>query len=277
VLLSACGGGASAQSKAPASLAQASAQPEVSLLPNLIDMPGLGRKRQVRLYLPPGYATSGKRYPVLYMHDAQNLFDDATAYAGEWKVDETLNALARSGQLELIVVGIDNGLEKRMQELNPWPSSYGAGEGRQYMDFIVNVVKPLIDAQYRTQPGREHTAIMGSSMGGLISHYAIDQYPEVFSKAGIFSPAYSMGPPIFDQAAATRLPQDARLFLLMGGMEGGSMVPDVGRMASVVVQSGLPQQNLVLKVVPAQGHNEGFWSSEFREAVLWMFAPQPAQ
>jgi alpha-glucosidase len=85
-----------------------------------------------------------------------------------------------------------------------------------------------------------------------------------------------MGPPVFDQAAATRLPQDARVFLLMGGLEGGSMVPDVERMANVVLQSGLPRQNMVLKVVPAQGHNEAFWSSEFREAVLWLFAPQPA-
>lgn len=175
------------------------------------------------------------------------------------------------------MVGIDNGEEKRLQELNPWPSVAGAGEGRQYMDFIVNVVKPLIDAQYRTRPDREHTGIMGSSMGGLISHYAIDQYPGVFSKAGIFSPAYGMGPQIFDEAAATPLPQDARLFLLMGALEGSTMVPDVQRMAGVVLQAGLPQQNLVLKIVPGRGHNEAFWSSEFRDAVLWLFAPPPAR
>ena len=85
---------------------KSSAQPEVSLLNGQLDMPGLNRQRQLRIYLPPGYATSGKRYPVLYMHDAQNLFDVSTAYSAEWNVDETLNALAKSDQLEVIVVGL---------------------------------------------------------------------------------------------------------------------------------------------------------------------------
>ena len=85
------------------------ALPGVSLLGEPVEMPGLNRKRQLRLYLPPGYATSDKRYPVLYMHDGQNLFDAATAHAGEWKVDETLDALAKEGKLELIGVGIDTG------------------------------------------------------------------------------------------------------------------------------------------------------------------------
>lgn len=249
------------------------ALPGVHVLPELLDMPGLDRKRQVRLYLPPGYATSSKRYPVLYMHDGQNLFDEATAYAGEWRVDETLDALAREGKLELIVVGIDNGLEKRMTELNAWPhTEFGAPEGREYTDFIVKVLKPLIDGKYRTLPGRAHTAIMGSSMGGLASHYAIAQYPQVFSKAGVFSPAYWTAQPAFDFMARHPVPKDARLFMLMGEKEGGAMVPDVERMAAVVKQSGHPAANTVLKIVPGAEHNEAFWSGELREALLWMFA-----
>ncbi len=200
-------------------------------------MPGLDRTRQIRVYVPPGYATSGKRYPVLYMHDGQNLFDDATAYAGEWHVDETMNALSRSGKLELIVVGIDNGKEKRMTELNPWPNPrFGAAEGKQYMDFVVKVLKPLIDKQYRTKADRANTAIMGSSIGGLISHYAIVQYPEVFSKAGIFSPAYWTAGPSFDYFAAKPAAGDARLYFLMGEKEGDSMVlpgPQAGVCVSV--------------------------------------------
>lgn len=258
---------------APAQAKASTALPGVQLLPELLAMPGLDRKRQVRLYLPPGYASSNKRYPVLYMHDGQNLFDEATAYAGEWKVDETLDALAREGKLELIVVGIDNGQDKRMTELNAWPNpQFGAAEGRAYTDFIVKVLKPLIDSRYRTLRDREHTAIMGSSMGGLASHYAIAQYPQVFSKAGVFSPAYWTAQPAFDFMAQQPVPKDARLFMLMGEKEGGDMVPDVERMAAVVKRSGHPAANAVLKIVPGAEHNEAFWSSELREALLWMFA-----
>jgi predicted alpha/beta superfamily hydrolase len=249
----------------------------VRILPDLVEIPGLNRKRQIRLYLPPNYATSGKRYPVLYMHDGQNLFDDATSFVGEWKVDETLDALSKEGKLELIVVGIDNGGDKRMTELNAWDNTrFGAGEGRQYTDFIVGTLKPMIDAQYRTRPDRAHTAIMGSSMGGLASHYAIAQYPQVFGKAGVFSPAYWTATPAFDFMAAHPLPKDARVYLLMGEKEGESMVPDVQRMAQVVAASGHPGANTVLRIVPGQQHNEGFWSGELREALLWMFKDETA-
>jgi len=248
------------------------AQPEVSVLPQEIDMPGLARKRRIRMYLPPDYATSNKRYPVLYMHDGQNLFDDATSYIGEWHVDESLNDLARAGKLELIVVGIDNGMEKRMTELNPWNSRFGTAEGRQYVDFVVKTLKPMIDQEFRTKPDRANTAIMGSSMGGLISHYAIVQYPEVFSKAGIFSPAYWIGgPDCFDFFATHAAAKDARLYFLMGELEGDSMVPDVRRVDDDVLKSGHPAANALLKVVPGAHHNETLWSAEFEQAVLWLF------
>ncbi|MGH8854718.1 MAG: alpha/beta hydrolase [Telluria sp.] len=273
---------AAAVGSSPAALAadkpepakSSTALPGVSLLGAPLEMPGLARKRQLRLYLPPGYATSGKRYPVLYMHDGQNLFDAATAYAGEWKVDETLDALAREGKLELIVVGIDNGGEKRMTELNAWTNArFGTAEGREYTDFVVKTVKPLVDGKYRTLPGREHTAIMGSSMGGLASHYALAQYPQVFSKAGVFSPAYFTAQPSFGFVASKPVPKDARVYLLMGEKEGPEMVGDVKRMADVVRKSGHPAANTKLKIVPGAEHNEAFWAGELREALLWMFAP----
>jgi len=266
---------------APAAVPKAplasTALPGVSLL-DPVAIPGLERKRQLRLYLPPGYATSGKRYPVLYMHDGQNLFDVASAFSGEWRVDETLDALAREGRLELIVVGIDNGGDKRMTELNAWDhAQFGKGEGRAYTDFIVNTVKPMIDRQYRTLPGRAHTAIMGSSMGGLASHYALVQYPEVFGKAGVFSPAYWTAQPVFGFVSGKPVPKDARLYLLMGGKEGAQMNADVQRMAQVLRQTGHPARNTVLKTVPEAEHNEAFWAGELREALLWMFAAGEAR
>ena len=252
---------------------RSTAQPGVSLLPAELAMPGLDRKRQVRLYLPPGYATSGKRYPVLYMHDGQNLFDAATAHDGEWQVDEIMDGLAGEGKLELIVVAIDNGKDKRMTELNPWDDAeFGSGEGERYMDFVVKTVKPRIDAQYRTMPERANTGLMGSSMGGLISHYGIHRYPDVFSKAGLFSPAYIIGNEMFNYAGKVPARSDARMYLLVGDQEGQERVDKAVRMGDHLVKLGLPPANRVVKVVPGGQHNEAFWQAEFREAVLWMFA-----
>ncbi|TLY49695.1 MAG: alpha/beta hydrolase [Gammaproteobacteria bacterium] len=254
------------------------AQPNVHVLAPLT-MPGLERMRTIRLYLPPGYETSHKRYPVLYMHDGQNLFDAATSYAGEWGVDEALNELAKTKGLELIVVGIDNGSALRMRELNPWDNErFGMGEGVQYMHFVVDVVKPYIDTHYRTKPDRADTAIMGSSMGGLISHYAIAQYPKVFSKVGIFSPAYWLAPAIFDDPAESTLPHDARLYFYAGGKEGEKTLPgmsemerDMKRMVAALRQNG--HRNLAVNINPDAQHNEAAWRAEFPKAVTWLFAP----
>lgn len=248
------------------------ASAEVTVLNEAFVMPGLNRSRQVRLYLPPGYGTSDKSYPVLYMHDGQNVFDNATAYAGEWGVDETLNDLAAAGLLELIVVAIDNGGEKRMTELNPVDHvEFGKAEGKAYVEFIANTVKPYIDQHYRTLADAEHTGIMGSSMGGLISHYAILQFPHVFSKAGIFSPSYWVtGPQVgwFENQPAAK---NARLYFYMGGKEGGSMVPDLDRVYQAVLTKGHPTELTQYHLVADADHNEAAWRNEFKTAVLWLF------
>ncbi|MCV2352060.1 alpha/beta hydrolase [Paucibacter sp. Y2R2-4] len=273
--LSACSKNPSTDLSRPIEQRPSTAQANVSVLPQLLEIPGLARLRQVRLYLPPGYASSGKRYPVLYMHDGQNLFDDATAYAGEWKVDETLNALAQAGKLELIVVGIDNGQDKRMSELNPWDNpKFGKSEAKAYLDFIVKVIKPTIDRDYRSLPEPSNTAIMGSSMGGLISHYAITQYPGVFGRAGVFSPSYWIG----QSAALVYFAQhpaapDARLYLLSGDQEGRDMVDNMSTVYASLLKAGHPADQLSIKVTPGAGHNEAFWASEFEQAVLWLFKP----
>lgn len=258
---------------APPRVKTHTALPGVEVLPTALDIPGLDRQRQLRIYLPPGYAQSSERYPVLYMHDGQNLFDDFTSYVGEWGVDETLDELARSHGLKLIVVGIDNGGDKRMTELNPADHpQFGKGEGAEYMRFIVEVVKPLIDRQYRTRPEREHTAVMGSSMGGLISHYAIQQYPQVFSKAGIFSPSYWAAPALRD-ATQRPLPADARLYLYMGGREGAEMNRDVRQMVTALSGGALPAEQLRFSAQPKADHNEAAWWTEFGPALLWLFRP----
>ena len=275
--VAACGtaetGAAANAGGAPPAPATSTASPNVTVLPQQLTMPGLNRQRTVRIYVPPGYVSSAKRYPVLYMHDGQNLFDNATAYAGEWGVDESLDGLAQTQGLELIVVGIGNGGVQRMTELNAWDSArFGKGEGKRYMDFIVDVVKPMVDARYRTRPEREHTGVMGSSMGGLIAHYACLQYPQVFSKAGIFSPAYWLGPEVFGLTATRPPAPDARLALYMGGAEGDQAVTDYQRMVAQLQRQSHPAENLWVKLTPGAAHNEGAWRAEFAAAVTWMFA-----
>lgn len=263
---------ASCADKNTAPIKPSSAQSNVTLYNHLIDMPGLDRARQLRIYLPPGYESSSKHYPVLYMHDGQNLFDNATAYSGEWAVDELLNELAAQQQLELIVVGVDNHPQKRLNEMNPWDHpEFGKGEGRAYVDFIAQVVKPLIDQQYRTRPEREHTGIMGSSMGGYISHYAVVQYPDLFGKAGIFSPSYWVAPEAVAMFMTTPVAKDARLYFYMGGGEGEVMVTNVEQVFNATLAQGHKPENTSLRVVPEAMHTESAWRSEFSRAVLWLF------
>lgn len=270
VALTGCG---DKESQVETTVSEVSAQLNNSaeVLSTSFRFPDLERERTVRLYLPPGYSQSSKRYPVLYMHDGQNLFDEATAYAGEWQVDESLNELAKTG-LELIVVGIDNGGESRMQEYSPWYNAqFGEAEGEEYMALVVDVIKPYIDKHYRTMPDRESTAIMGSSMGGLISHYGLWQYSDVFSKAGIFSPSYWYSEDVFSFTSETPLPADSRVYWIVGQDEGPDMVNGMSRMVEHVTALEHPSENRFDKVVEGQGHNEAFWASEFSDAVSWLF------
>ena len=251
------------------------AAPNVTVLAQKLAMPGLGRERTLRLYLPPSYASSPtKRYPVLYMHDGQNLFDAATSFAGEWGVDETLNALAKSEGLEVIVVGIDNGAEKRTNELIYFPSPAAPQpEGEQYLRFLVEVVKPYIDSHYRSLPDRDHTGVMGSSLGGLISHAALLRYPQVFSRIGVFSPSYWANMRMYDEAALAPVPAGTRIYLYAGTHEGDTMASDAVRMADHLRQrnTDLP---LELRIIPGAEHNEAAWRAEFPRAVRWLFTPK---
>lgn len=239
-------------------------------------LPQLNRERVVRLYLPPDYAQqqNTKRYPVLYMHDGQNLFDTATAFAGEWGVDETLNQLHAEGWLQLIVVGIDNGGVHRMQEYSGWDQSrFGKAEGAAYLAFIRDNLKPYIDNHYRTLTEAEHTGIMGSSMGGLISHYALFNEPGVFGLAGIFSPSYWVADAVFQQTDAAVLSPKVRISMLTGEKEGRDMLANMHKMARLLREQGLPAQQFSLKQVPDAEHNEAFWRSEFADAVLFLYNP----
>lgn len=244
-----------------------SASPRVKVLE--LDAPQLDTTRTIRIYLPEGYENSKEHYPVVYMHDAQNLFDTTTAFSGEWMVDEFFDS---QNKQKMIVVGVDHGNHQRINELTPFPNEkYGGGEGDSYVDFLVKTLKPYIDSTYRSLPDAEHTAIMGSSLGGLISFYAALKYPEIYGKAGIFSPSFWFNEKIYDFAEASDIERTTKFYILGGSAEDESLVPNLERMEKLLLKKGLPRGNISLKIVEGGEHNEAFWSREFPEAIGWLF------
>ena len=247
------------------------AQENVIILDKKFEILGLNRTRQIRIYLPTNYNESNQEYPVLYMHDGQDLFDDATAHSGEWGVDEVLNELSISSNLNLIVVGIDNS-DNRMNEYSPWENKkYGKAEGDLYMKFIVHQIKPFIDSTYRTLTDRKNTAIMGSSMGGLISHYAVFKYPEIFGKAILFSPSYWYSKELFDFTKKNPVPEDTRLYLLAGEKEPPNAVPNCKKIFNLILKSGHPKDSINLVVNPNGKHNVSSWKKYLKPAFKWVF------
>ncbi len=255
------------------------ASKNVTIISEAFNIPQLNRKRRVRIYLPPDYKTSNKEYPVVYMHDGQNLFDAKTSGYGEWNVDETLDKLFKDN-LKIIVVGVDNGDSKRLDEYSPWTNAkYGGGEGETYVDFLVNTLKPYIDTNYNTKKDRDNTAIFGSSMGGLISHYAALKYPNVFGKVGVYSPAFWFAPEVNAFTKKYANLQNTKMYFLAGGKEGenagyneiSQTVTDMNSIISILKNNGFPEKNMQSKVVPEGKHNEALWSNNFAEAITWLF------
>ena len=249
------------------------AAPNVSILSDNFYLPQLNRERRIWLYLPPDYQTSTKKYPVLYLQDGQNLFDDNTSFSGEWKVDESLNALFDQGDYGCIVVGIDNGGAYRLDEYSPWVNpQYGGGQGDEYLDFIVNTLKPHMDANYRTLPDRLHTGVGGSSMGALFAEYALIERQDVFSKAAVFSPAFWFA----DAASANHVSStgkqaDLRTYFLAGGSEPAYVESDMANVADAMLGVGFAPEDIYFEV-PADGqHSEWFWAREFPAAYVWLF------
>ncbi len=248
---------------------QHTASKNVSVIDSFF-MPQLNRHRRIWVYLPSSYHSTKKHYPVLYMHDGQNVFDDYTAGFGEWAVDEYLDSIMQNGRNECIVVAIDNGA-KRLNEYNPFDNErFGAGEGKLYAAFLVETLKPFIDKQYRTLKEKLHTMIAGSSMGGLISYYTQLAYPTVFGKAGVFSPAFWTAPGIIPATDSLAKRATGKFFFYMGGLEGEEYMND---MYDVMQVLGTKSSAFIYSVTDPEGqHNEAAWRKWFPEFYRFMMA-----
>lgn len=244
--------------------------------------PQLQNHRDILLLLPPSYhQDEARRYPVLYMHDGQNLFDAYTSFAGEWQVDEALQELSREG-LEAIVVGIPNMGEERIREYNPYHHPhFGAGRGEGYLRFLVESLKPNVDAHFRTLPGRAHTGIMGSSMGGHISLYAFFRYPQVFGMMGAMSPAFWIARRrlAWFVQRAPYLP--GRLYLDVGTLEqkpplvGGLLTrqyrSESSAITGMLIRKGYrPQQELLYIEDEGGRHQEADWARRLPAALRFL-------
>ncbi len=256
---------------------QSTAAWNVAVLSDSFYMPQLKRFRRIWIYLPPDYDSSGHSYPVLYMHDGQNLFDRKSSFLEEWKVDERLNTLFAEGDSGIIVVGIDNGGGRRLDEYSPWKNpQYGGGEGEAYMQFIVTTLKPRIDSLYRTRKGPRHTGIMGSSMGGLISLYGGLRYPQVFGKIGVFSPSLWFSEKVWSWMDTLQIPGPTRIYLLAGGKESRSMREDLWKCDSILLSRGMARERLLFRIDPDGSHSETFWGPAFPAAYAFLFSRQTA-
>jgi predicted alpha/beta superfamily hydrolase len=234
--------------------------------------PQLRNYRDILVALPPGYGTGGDRHPVIYLQDGQNLFDPTTSYAGDWGLVETLNGLAPN-QLQPILVGVPNTGRRRRYEYSPFRDIiHGGGGGDRYLAFLVETVKPLVDASFRTRPERPHTVIAGSSLGGLISLYGLFRYADVFGAAGVQSPALW-----FADGAALRFVEEmvdlavGRVHLDVGTGEGEEALLDVRALRRLLLASGL-RLGADLSYMEEEGadHDEAAWGRRFRMAMPFL-------
>lgn len=236
-----------------------------------VESPRLGNRRDLLLYLPPSYARGDRRYPVIYMHDGQNLFDRATSFGEEWEVDQTLEEASADG-LEAIVVGIPN-TGARLDEYSPFHDRrHGqGGRGDDYLAFIVDTVKPRVDAAFRTRPERDATGIAGSSMGGLISLYGFFARPETFGFAGVMSPALWFGGREIFPYVQERPFTPGRIYLDIGTNEGGEALTDARRMKSVLQAKGYREgHDLQFYVEMGGQHNERAWARRLRRSLSFL-------
>jgi predicted alpha/beta superfamily hydrolase len=252
----------------PKKAKETTATKNVHILDTAFYIPQLNRHRRVWIYLPESYGTTRRKYPVLYMHDGQNLFDHATASFGEWGVDEALDTLGQQFG-EMIVVAVDHGNEHRINEYAPFDmDQYGKGQGDAYVDFLVQTLMPYINNHYRTKKSARYTAIAGSSMGGLISFYAALKYPNRFGAAGIFSPAFWINPQLREYVQKRASKVKGRLYFYAGSRESEKMVPDMLAMYEILNKRSKAKLKTLIR---AEGrHSEDTWREEFPGFYAWL-------
>ncbi|MCB0836003.1 MAG: alpha/beta hydrolase [Bacteroidetes bacterium] len=247
--------------------------PIIKIIEEDYEIPQLGRKRRISALLPYDYEETTHSYPVLYLHDGQNLFNENAPF-GNWAIDHSMAALAREGLKDLIIIAIDHGGEERITEYSPYFNpKFGEGEGELYIQFLLETLKPYVDRKYRVKPEREFTGIGGSSMGGLISLYAGIVYGQYFGKMMIFSPSLWISPKLYYHSSNFIASEPTELYVYSGEKESRNHISNVKRLQSSLFRTNADQSKLRfhLSINPEGTHSEVHWKNAFPNAVKWLY------
>ncbi len=262
------------------------ASAQVHLLSDSFYIPQLKTWRTIWVYLPKGYGTGKKRYPVLYMHDGQALFDEATSEGRtgpvEWAVDETADNYEEG--CIIVAVNHNHDKKKRIQEYYVTANEdYDTVYGKQYLDFIIHNLKPHIDKKYRTLGGQQHTYMAGSSMGGLLTLYAGLMYPQVFGRLGVLSPSvwldFENSYQLINNIVPNKWYTSQRYYFYAGGNENRmkkdssyvEMHNDVQQTIAAIQKKIQPQIKLAIN--PEGRHGPWYWSLAFPAFYHWLLQP----
>lgn len=246
--------------------------PLIRTIDEHFEIPQLIKTRRITALLPADYDRTDRRYPVLYLQDGQNLFDDHAPF-GSWEVDKHLARMSDEGTGDLIVIAIDHAHEERIAEYTPSVKTrLGKGDGLQYADFLAHTLKPYVDAHFRTLPDRANTGIGGSSMGGLISLYAAMRHPDVYSRLLIFSPSLWVSPKLPYEFLNDALTFHGRIYLYGGARESSDMVRHL-RQFEDWTRPHAHRIALKSHIRDDGEHNEFNWGRVFPEAVRFLYTP----
>ena len=238
----------------------------------------LRNQRDLIVYLPPGYDDQPeRRFPVLYLHDGQNLFDGATSFIPgmDWHVGQTADYFINEGRAEpLIIVGIYNAGKQRLGEYTPTRApKLGGGRANRYAKFLQEEVQPMVKGNYRILDGAENTGIGGSSLGGLVSLYLGLREPRVFGKIAALSPSVWWNQRVIHRfAEAVRVQPLPRIWLDIGTHEGPRIVDDVERFRDILLGKGWQLgRDLFYQRVEGAEHNEAAWAARVGPFLEFLF------
>ncbi|WPR70778.1 alpha/beta hydrolase-fold protein [Flavobacterium sp. NG2] len=245
--------------------------PQVVLLSDEFEIPQLNTTRKVWALLPHDYDATEEHYPVLYLQDAQNLFHENSKY-GNWEIDKKLAVMSEYKIGKIIIVAVEHAEEDRIKEYNVGKTILGKGQGKKYIKFLTETLKPYVDKNFRTKTDRTNTGIGGSSMGGLISIFSGLRNPEIFGKLMIFSPSLWVVPQLkIDVDVANT--DGTKIYLYAGGEESDNTLEHVKRFKERLINSEFVKDKMRINLsINKEGqHNETYWSDEFPKAIEWLF------
>jgi len=245
--------------------------PKVILISDEFEIPQLNKTRKIWALLPHDYDSSNESYPVMYLQDAQNLFNEKAKY-GNWEIDKKLAVMAEYKIGKIIIIAIEHAEEDRLKEYNVGKTVLGKGQGKKYIKFMIKTLKPFVDSNFRTKKEREFTGVGGSSMGALVSIFSGLRYPEIFGKLMIFSPSLWVVPKLkIDSEAAES--SNTKIYIYAGGDESATMIEHVKKFKKNIIASEFVKDKMKINLsINMEGtHSERYWSDEFPKAIEWLF------